>query len=194
MTADRRPARATHRGSYRRRLREVAESLNVGSTDLNALLARADSYTGPTPRRTRGAKDTLRLVCERCLEPRPVKEFPPDDLEENADRARVCVPCLREAREVEAVRRLVYGDVGAWATARLASDGLILAPWGEGVLCPHCAQPSPQTSAYTWACRHGWEAGVCQGLFFPHVHSVCRTCGYEAMYDEPEGSGERRIA
>lgn len=198
MSPERRPAKATHRGSYRRRLRDVAESLNVGSTDLNALMARAEAYVGPGARRTRGPKDAARFTCERCLEPRAARDFPPDERNKQTifhdGEARVCVPCLREAREVEAVRRVAYGDVSAWAAARIAADGLILAPWSGEARCPHCAEPSPQTSAYTHGCRHGWGAGVCEGLTTPHVHSWCRVCNYEAIFDVPQGDGRRRIA
>lgn len=187
------------RSNYRRRLQNLADDLNGGVTDLDELLRRAEApkRAGRVPRRALQPTEK-RQVCNRCLEPRPLREFPPDERHPNDRRGEdgllVCLPCLHEAREVEAVRRLVYGDVGAWAARRLADEGLLLAPWGEEARCPHCSEPSPQTPAYTWACRHGWQAGVCQGLLRPHVHSICKVCGYEALYDEPEGTGERRIA
>lgn len=185
------------RSPVRRRLRDLALELTADPPQLHAVLARSDPKSRSRPRGPR-PRDGVRLTCERCLEPRERRDFPRDERSQNArfrdGAALVCTSCLREAREVEAVRRTLEGAVDAWATSRIATEGLVLAPWSSAARCPHCAIPMPQTSAYTWGCRYASGAGVCQGLREPHVHARCKACGYEALYDRPEGAGKRRIA
>lgn len=184
------------RALVRGRLRNVALELNSGAVSLDAILARSNRPKRIRVRRLVPVGDVLRRVCERCLEPRARRDFPADERPNHNAPTRdsdFCVCCLQEAREAEAVRRLVHGDVSAWAAYRISTEGLILEPWSSRSTCGHCGRGMPQTSAYTWACRRGTGAGVCEGLTLPHVHSVCRLCAYEGLFDKPNSTPKRRI-
>ena len=184
------------RAAYRRRLRRVADEVNHVPGTLDAILARVMAPKEPR-RPVRPPVRPEGRTCVRCLEERPASAFPPDDRPDGDERMRDpgwCVSCLSEARDVERVRRLDQHDLDAWAACRIAGGGLVLEPWGHLASCAHCGVRLPQSPAYVWACRHGWGAGVCDGLLYPHVHAVCRWCAYEGIYDTPEGDGKRRIA
>ncbi len=94
--------------------------------------------------------------------------------------ADVCPSCWREglweAADGDPYLDYYSGLFGAvWSL--LASTARSF--WSPGLPCPRCGDP-PQRP-YQWSCRYPLAAGLCEGLEGPHVHSICRRCGYEVV-------------
>lgn len=127
-----------------------------------------------------GAK--IPLVSKLCLT--CGEEFLADESHIGVARRRgstdICPSCWREGLwEAEDgdpyldYRAGLFGSLWALLTQAVRSF------WEPGLACPRCGEPARR--AYEWSCRYPLAAGLCEGLEGPHVHSVCRRCGYEVV-------------